>query len=106
MSQPASACNRLAAQNVERLVVGHVAVADDAVLSVARIGVECDIGEQSHVVPECLLQTSQSLAHEVVGFSASSANGVFLLGSVAGKIAIAGYRSTAWPTASTTASRE
>ena len=58
--------NRLAAQNVERLVVGHVAVADDAVLSVARIGVEGDIGEKSHVVPECLLQTSQSLTHEVV----------------------------------------
>ena len=67
MSQPASACDqRLPHQHRDRLVVEDDAVAQQAVVAVAGVGIERDVAEHADV-GHGLLDRADGAADEVVG---------------------------------------
>ena len=57
---------RLAAEHVDRLVVDHVAVADQPVVAVAGVGVERHVADHAHLGHR-RLDRAHRLAHQVVG---------------------------------------
>ena len=90
MSQPASACTSACLhQRLEGLVVEDHAVAHEAVVAVAVVGIERHVADDADVRHR-LLDGADGAADEIVGVEGLARVGRLRRGSVSGKIAIAG----------------
>ena len=68
MSQPASACTiAWLAQDFDRLVVDDIVIADQSVLAVATVRVECDVANHAQIVTHFLLDRLDGSADQILG---------------------------------------